>query len=197
MRRRLVAILLLLPVLSLWAENRIETSSQEGLPNKMVPNLFEVDLGEKLALGFRNTDLGSRDTNEFFLRLTRDQQSSSYDPRDKRKEGMNNPLSRIGAFHVGVVGLETDGSRGNPVSVRAGLYGLSRVQGKLFSVTEFAYQSGTFGGDVDHTQNKGGLYSRLGVRQKIDDQVYAETDYQFAPGTDENWIPRFRLGMSF
>jgi hypothetical protein len=110
---------------------------------------------------------------------------------------MSNPLSGMGSFHLGVVGLETDGSRGNPVSVRAGIYGLTRVKGNLFSVTEFAYQTGTFGGDLSLTQNKGGLYSRVGMRQNLDNQVYAETDYSFAPGSSEDWIPRVRVGMSF
>lgn len=198
LRILLVAWLLLAPALSLQAETRVETSSRSGFPDQATPNLVEVDVSSRWALGMRSTDLGSReDTNELFLRLTRLEESRALDPRDKRKTGMNNPFAGMGALHIGVVGVEFDGSRGNPMSVRAGLYGLSRLQGKLFSVTEFTYQTGTFGGDGSLKQNKGGMYSRVGMRQNFDDNFYAETDYSFSPGTDRSWEPRFRLGLTF
>jgi hypothetical protein len=163
----------------------------------LTPNLVEVDVGEKLAVGFRNTRLGIRDTNEIFFRLQKSKESSALDPRDNRKGGVKNPLSALGSMHLGLVGVETDGSRGKAYSLRAGLYGLKRAQDGLFTVTEFAYQSGTFGGDLNLKQNKGGLFSRIGVRKTLSNSAYAETDYSFSPGIERRGIPRLRVGMSF
>lgn len=183
------------------AENRVEalSSGNSGLlPDKVDVNLVEVDVAGKTSVGFRRTDLGSRsDTSELYFRLVREKQTAAMDPRDRRKGGMDNPLSGLGTFHVGLVGIETDGSRGNPMAIRAGVYGLGRLKEDLMGVTEFGYQSGTFGGDGTKPSNKAGLHARMGFRKGIAKNFYGEVDYSFSPGVDEDWVPGVRVGMQF
>jgi hypothetical protein len=183
------------------AENRVEALSTGNtglIPDEVDVNLVEVDVAGKTSVGFRRTDLGSRsDTNELYFRLVREKQTAAMDPRDRRQGGMKNPLAGLGTFHVGLVGIETDGSRGNPMAIRAGVYGLGRLKEDLMGVTEFGYQSGTFGGDGTKPTNKAGMHARMGFRKGIAKNFYGEVDYSFSPGTEEDWVPGVRLGMQF
>lgn len=195
---RRVALLVLLCAATAAGETRVETYSEDGLPDKLAPALIEVDVAKKVALGIRETGLGTRGTNEFYFRLNRSQETAALDPRDKRKEGMKNPLKALGSIHVGVVGLELDGTRGMPLALRAGLYGLTRLpQSTVLGVTELAYQTGTFGGDPLNHQNQGGLYTRWGMRKAFKSGWYTEGDYTLEPGGDKDWLPRIRFGMTF
>lgn len=197
---------LALVALAFWAglasaENRVEAISTGGsgwIPDKVDVNLVEMDVAAKTTVGFRQTELGRRDgTYELYLRMERQRETSALDPRDKRQAGMNNPLAGVGTFHVGLVGIETDGSRGNPMAVRAGVYGLGRVKEDLMGITEVAYQSGTFGGDGTQPTNQAGLHARMGVRKQIATNFYAEADYTFSPGVKKDWVPGIHLGMKF
>lgn len=183
------------------AENRVEalSSGSSGLiPKEVDVNLVEVDVAKRTAVGFRRTDLGSRDdTHELYFRLERQRETAAMDSRDRRKGGMNNPLSGLGTFHVGVVGIETDGSKGNPLAVRAGVYGLGRLKEDLMGVTELAYQSGTFGGNGTMPKNQAGLHARMGFRKGFSKNFYAEADYTFSPGLERDWVPGVKVGMQF
>ena len=197
----LALTLLLVGAPGLRAENRVEAlSSGSGslIPKDVDVNLVEVDVAGKTSVGFRRTELGTREgTSELYFRMVRQKETAAMDPRDRRKGGMSNPLSGLGTFHVGVVGIETDGTRGNPLAIRAGVYGLGRIKDDLMGVTEFAYQSGTFGGNGTKPTNKAGLHSRMGFRKGFSNKFYAEADYTFSPGLDRDGVPGVRLGLQF
>ncbi len=184
------------------AETRLETFNASGLSGSLDAgfglDLVEVDLGQKASMGFRRSSLGVREeTGEVFLRVQQKKSRSAYDPRDKRSHGGKNPVSSAETFHIGVIGLETDGTRGNPMAVKAGVYTLRRVKEDLMGVSEFGYQSGTFGGDGTRPTNTGGLFSRLGMRKAISSSFYGEIDYSFSPGVEKSWTPQVRVGMAF
>lgn len=181
------------------AETRVETfSSSSGIPERFDMALVEVDVSNQAAFGFRRSDLGTRErTSELYLRIEKQKEHAALDRRDRRKGGMNNPLAGIGSLHLGLVGVDLDGTRGNPMAVRAGVYGLGRLSPGTMGITELAYQSGTFGGEPGREQNQAGFHTRFGLRKAVGGSIYLEADYTFSPGTTRDWTPGFKLGMSF
>lgn len=178
------------------AENRVEGLSTRSGGEMLAPDLVEIDLMKKGSLGFRATDLGRRDTHEFYVRMSKGEESRPLDPRDQRSQSKGSLFSASG-FHVGLAGVDVDGTRGNPQSLRLGIFTNRRLADKVMGVSEMMYQTGTFGGHADRQQNKGGLYSRVGARMKFGRGWYGVTQYTFAPGRDEKWLPEVRVGMSF
>jgi len=178
------------------AETRVEGLSSRTHTEMLQPDLVEVDVAQKGSIGFRSTPLGGRSTNEIFVRINKDTTNKPMDPRDQRS-AVKGSLFEATGFHVGLAGVDVDGTRGNPHSLRLGLYTTKRMSEKVMGISEFAYQTGTFGGEEDRLQNKGGLHSRVGARFKLGKGAYGVTQYTFTPGRDSRWTPEFRVGVGF
>ncbi len=167
-----------------------------GIGGSLTPDLIELDVASKGAVGFRQTELGDRDTHEVYLRWLQREDVSPVDPRDKRSASKGTLAERQG-IHLGLSGIEVDGTRGGSQSLRMGIFKYQRLNEALMGIAEFDYQTGTFGGDAAGRQNKGGVAGRLGTRYKISDSFYAIGEFSTSPGAGSSLSPQIRVGASF
>lgn len=178
------------------AETRVEGAKVTHGPFSLSPSLVEVDVAARAAFGFRETGVGTRDTNELFLRWESSRVKAPFDTRDKRSESTRS-LSERGGIHIGFAGVDFDGTRGNPGTLRLGIFRDQRLTETLYGTSEIGYQTGTFGGHDGVTQNKGGLHSQVGVRYKTSHSLYGVAEYRFTPGRDSKGVPYVRFGYAF
>ena len=193
-----LAFTLVCQLSSTFAETRIEGFSGEGFNQSFGLHLAEIDVAESLSIGFRETELGNRlETNELFLRYVSDRENNSLDSRDRRVVGMNNPESLLRSFHLGLVGIEFNGSKGQPNAVRLTMFQKSRISDSAFATGEFGYQTGTRQNGTNQ-KNSGGIFSQFGIRKIFQSGFYGAATYTKSPGgSSYGWEPTLSMGIGF